>query len=260
MTRAKWPLLAMLIAACDGGTLNEPIVPPVDGCPGCGPTDLAIDGYEIVWPRAEHVIYSGDSIGFRITIRNLGTMASDTTTHVSAIFTGLASRGTRIASIPAGATVTTTITVPIALVHTDSVRRNIRPVVYVSVDHDTVYTNNSLASEVLPFTPTFMRLTGPARIAVGQTYDFELSIINPSPNLLRHSLVSLCYVYYNCITPTFMRVMAPDVPAHSAVNIPLLVRVPQPFESSLRPLPIPGYVSACYGSSECAYRQSTLDP
>jgi hypothetical protein len=265
MKRAAFVMLLAFSARCDDA--RDPIEPPavVDLCPGCGPTDLYVESWDVRLPTSEAVIRSGDTIKVRVVIRNIGEMAADTATRVSVSMSSAAgsfsgsARAGRIARDSA-ATVEVNVIAPLIPSGSQPYTIIMRPF-YISVHTDDVdYTNNSVTTSQYRYEPNIVRVTGPDSIRAGVAYPFTFEVVNLSRYVIPATTISSCLMYYRCRTPV-TRFSMPAVAPGTTATMPFIFRViPDP---EMPPMPQGPAVAACYGeasSSICSFKDVVFTP
>jgi hypothetical protein len=265
MKRAAVVILLALSAACSEDA-RDPIELPevVDLCPGCGPTAVYVESFDVRLPTSEQVIRSGDTINVRVVIRNIGEMAADTATYVRIGMTspagsleGLARVG-RIARDSA-ATVDVTVVAPLIPLAG-------QPYVVIMRSFSiTVHTSyggfNRVTTAQYQYEPNIVRVSGPDSIRAGVAYPFMFEVVNRSRYAIPATTISSCLIYFGCRTPVtrfFMPAVAPGITA----TMPFTFRViPDP---EMPPMPLQPSVAACYGqaafSSICAFKDVVFMP
>jgi len=217
---------------------------------------------EVLWSGTDRIVYSGDTLRVEIRVRNRGPLPSDTSTYV--LVSGTRSFGgglLELGSIGVGVTIVDTLAVEIPLVRHDTASNDALDVDVYSWLGDDVDGNNRIRLGPFEYRPTYMRLSGPDTIRVGQPNDFNLRIIHPAPHPLHAASIGVCFEAPQCRGGVLIRVAGPTVAPRSSMEIPLRVAVPM---SPSLIFPQGGFVSACYGypgiSSECGWKRVVLLP
>jgi hypothetical protein len=266
----RWVLLSLLLlsAGC-ADEARDPIEPPVvDLCPGCGPSDLFVESYEVRLPTSEQVVRSGDTINVRAVIRNAGAMAADTTTAATVSMSSAV--GSFSVHVPVGriardstATVNMSLVVPIIPSNgsrsSTVIRQPFRISVYGGDDID--YANNSVSTMQYLYEPNIVRVTGPDSIRAGVSYSFTFEVVNRSRYAIPATTISTCLMYFGCKN-VVTRFPMPAVAAGTTATMPFTFRViPDP---EMPPMPYNPVVVACYGqaafSSVCSGKDVVFLP